>query len=301
MTSGPEFPQPPLELIDKGMDWASARYIESNREAIKVFLKKAFGGGLDIFQTHRINMVRRIADAGGVESFSYVSLLGEMTGGVNAIRCRNGNTIYSSELLSTPVLDRILPLPDDTPPGIKQHYKIDVLYGGDGIGTKSEEAEETNNKLLMAPKFLERFFNPNFFVNEIGVRESVVTTIEDESWGQQRKVELEHYSVFASTWEAKLREEFVSPFENPQAYQAWRDIPPVTVVDMIFTATSPAGEMFSYVGRPAGSIKKGLEAWVKLRRFYDLLCFCHREIVGAELPEKSENLSHPVLGIPSSV
>lgn len=287
--SGIPTPIPPTDLIVEGQEWAYARFVETNHDAIETLLKSAFGGLLDIFEEQRKRTAQRIKANDGVKKFHYKNVYtpGEV---LNYIECSNGEHVYPSEFLITPVYQMDLPNAD-LPPGASQAYRIDVLCGGGQFGN-SEQVRDIDNQTI-ADGAMERFFDPDYFPSDIGIMEYVTTTREQgEGWADHKNYSLNHYSVTARIWTAKLREEFApDPFEGPVAYASWRDDPGVQVVDMLFSATfflegrdgKPYKGMKRYVG--SHGINDGNETWIKLRRFYDLLRFSHKQIVGSDLPD----------------
>ena len=131
-------------------------------------------------------------------------------------------------------------------------------------------------------RILQRFLDPNFFPDEVGVSESVITKYGD--WPPV--VSPRHYSLHAQMWRPSIDGVDLG----------------FVKADMIFTATQetrnaedqPVRNMFSYVNRY--SIKKPREAYLKLMRFGELLQYSHQVVVGVNQTGNEIPTPFPQLG-----
>lgn len=287
MKENGETPNVPEGLAEQGVVWARDRFIEKKGKEIEPYLKSSFVACLAIFQTHRKHLAELIEQEGGITK---ITLRDYLNNALNAIICESGKVIFSADILHTLVLSRSLTLPQEVHPGIKQRYEINIAYGGTNIGINPEDWEIADRTVLEARNPLRTFFNPDFFPQDISLEERVITWFEKDS--KKILATRDSFSLSASIWNAKLREEFApNPYFDPQAYRVWKDESPVRAVNMIFTASKPGPstdgvydkEMFTYINRH-GCINDPYEAMKKLKRFHELLQYSYQKVVGSELP-----------------
>lgn len=276
-----EFLNVPESLTKEGEMWATKRFIEGKSEEITPYLKSSFVACLDIFQKHREILSKSIEQEGGVDKINHQGIIINSS---NEIICKSGKIIYAPEILHTTILSKQVTPSKKAPPGTKQIYEINFAYGGRNLGIGSEEWETSDVAYLRADDPLDAFFTPEFFPYDICIEERVITSFKDNK--SKRHVKRDCFSVSASIWEAKLREEFVpNPVFNPEAYEAWQNTPPVKIINMMFTASSQKhnGQMFTYINR-YGTIRKPRRAMKRLERFHNLLQFSYQRMIGTDLP-----------------
>lgn len=270
-------PQPSEDLIEKGEAWARGQFLFENRNSINYFLEGAFRGGQRIFDVHRGEMQDEIEDNGGLERVEYV-YRGDY---LNAVLCKNGKSILASDLFCRRFEVQDLPPGDSLPAGAQQKFAILMSYGGPSLGVKSEAVVEADRSEFNRPN-LELFFDPEFYPEETAVTEVVMTTFNSSGSDRKEDFQERHYSVFAETWNARLRPDFGGHTDDPG----------LSVTDLIFTATGtltdPWQKWETYQGMKTfvdryGSITDKEEAAAKLLRFHELIRYCHREVAGEDL------------------
>lgn len=272
----------PDDLINEGIDWAREEFVAGRSRDLKKFLRTSFIASLEIFDFHRAALAKKIEFAGGISKITdrFWSFDREL----NGIYCENGNFIPAFEILTTPVFNT--PLPCQSSFGVDQIYRLEILYGGKGIGIDSERIKEDANWAhLMADRPLEKFFDPGFSPGEICIAESVVS-----SYGGKEHTAVNNYCLSVEVWYAKLRKEFA---------RGW-DMEPIQVTDMLFRASRARvgdngkkyREMVTYVDR-YGFTKETGEAMAKLGRFYALLRYSYQALLRKDLSADAPMLPPP--------
>lgn len=279
MNAGKEVPQPSAELILEGQDWALTQQLSEKHINMQEYLQKLFAVALQIFQVHRKKIAERIEEEGGVDGI--INEFADNAYAIRAVRCKSGAVITADEIFSIDVLSQELP-PIENVEKARQEYRVRVSFGSSDLGLGIENVGTTYGNVRFNRNILQRFMDPNFFPDEVGVSESVITRYGN--WPPVTSPR--HYSLQAQMWRPSID---------------GLDLGFVKA-DMIFTATQetrnaedqPVRNMFSYINRYA--IKKPREAYSKLMRFGELLKYSYETVVGANRSNTEISTVFPQLG-----
>lgn len=265
----------PEDLVHEGEEWIRERIPHEMKEQFKTYLQNAYIGGLQIFETHRKEAWEQIEQNGGFERFARY-----YDDYCNGVYCQNGKLLAASDLLTRTYDVQTLTPDVGMSFEAQQEFAVYMSFGGTGLGIKPENALEADARDFTGPD-LKTYFDQNFYPEDILVSEAILSSF-DSRYGLVRDVREQHYSVSASTWNAKLRPEFGGDPDDPGR----------KVTDMMFTATGevphPRKEwktckgMKTFMDRYGGIQSEG-EAIEKLKRFNELMSYCYQQTFGEDL------------------
>lgn len=293
-------------LVTDSLEFVREEFLARQKTTAQSFLTACYVNGVELWQGQRQKVAQRIEEAGGIKKIK------AGRGSYNHVKCNDGVVISLSSILKAEAVP--LPLPEGTPTfdllETTQDANLQLSFGGN-IEVNAMGAFNTRYDLdthdFIRPRDIEHILFGDYRPTQVGLTEMVVTR---SSVNDNLAASGHRYQVMGRLWGAKLREEFApDPYENPEAYAAWRAEKPLPRLDITFQATSqPVRSRYeqhepefrahdglqTFYGDSVMGVSFTLEAAQKMIRMGGLLNMLWRLDHGMDMPVPADSTFAPV-------